>query len=255
MCGVTAAVVVGGLASAYIASSAAKDAANTQAGAAANAAATQQNIANQQNANLQPWVQAGTGALQELKTGVGTATQPGTLTQPFSMANMQNVLPAYQFALQEGTGAINNAADAAGMHLSSANIENLGKYATGLASQTESNAFNQFIAGQNQRLNSLQSLAQVGQTASGQVNANLGNLGSNLSSLQVGAGNAQAAGQIGSANAISGGIGNVTNQLSQMNTLNSLFNTQAGTNFAPNTWGMGSAAPAPTAADTLAFTG
>src|SRR6267154_4380582 len=71
-----AAAAIGGFATAAIGSSASQSAADTQAGAANQATATQLGMFNQEQANVAPWLQAGQGSLAQLQRALGLNTGP-----------------------------------------------------------------------------------------------------------------------------------------------------------------------------------
>lgn len=142
----------------YLQSQAAGRAADAQSAGAVEAA----RIAAQQR---QPWVDAGKGALDRLTKGL----QPGgEFAQKFSMADALNS-PAYKEALRGGMEAIQNSAAAKGGLLSSNTMQDLTKFGEATAAQFENQAFNQWLAQQQQLLAPVQSLAQVGQTEVNQV--------------------------------------------------------------------------------------
>jgi hypothetical protein len=147
--------------------------------------------------------------------------------------------PGYEFRLAEGAKGVENSAAARGMQLSGAGLKAINRFNQDFASNEYGNWFNQsntdrnFISGQGdaaynrfntnntQRYNRLAGMVGTGQTATNQVNsagaANAQTMGNNI----MGAGNAQAAGIVGQANAINGGMSNAVgayqnNQLMDM---------------------------------------
>ena len=210
-----------GLIGAGMQSSAATSAANTQANAAL--AGQQQLQQNYQNLapQFQPYLQTGAQGLSQLQS------QLPSLTQPFGTQQLQsNLAPNYQFMLNQGLGAQNQALNAGG---GGSNINTAGtKFAEDYASNAYQQAFSNYQAQQTNIYNKLAGIAGIGQ----QSLANLSNLSTgnatNISNLGVGAANAQAAGTVGSASALAGGLGSVGSNL----TLASLLNpdNQAGAN-------------------------
>lgn len=281
---VAGAVVVGGLASAAISSSAAQSAADTQAQAAQNAQQISQNQFNTITAQEQPFLQSGYGAQSQLNylLGIGspvqgvpggttapgpvqgydpssgytigpggiigslipggtgslgsviagrpTATQGmtasgqqtgppvassspaggfGSLLTPFTADYMKQYSPAYQFQLQQGQqGVLNGNASGQGA-LSGAALKDLISYNQNAANTAFGNAFNQYQTQQGNIYSRLAGVAQLGQAAAG----NLGTQGTALAGQAAQSaqniGTAQAAGQIGSANAWSGALSNL----------------------------------------------
>ena len=193
--------------------SAAKDAANTQANA--SLAGQQQLQQNYQNLSPQfnPYLQTGAQGLSQLQS------QLPSLTQSFGPAQLQsNLAPNYQFMLNQGLGAQNQALNASG---GGSNIGIAGtKFAEDYASNAYQNAFNNYQTQQSNIYNKLANIAGIGQ----QSLANLSNLATgnatNISNLGVGAANAQAAGQVGSAGAISSGLTGAGNTYALASLLN-----------------------------------
>jgi hypothetical protein len=211
MC-VAAAVAGAGLAGAAISSSAAKSAANTQADAANRASDLQMQQFQQMQQNLAPYMQLGSSTIPMLQQMLGG----DRLNTPFSFnPTMQQLeqTPGYQFTLQQGNKALDNAMAAKGLSLSGAQMKGLDAYNTGLASQTfqqqYQNALQNFNTNYGQaadQYNRLSGIVGLGQnSAAGVGNAGL-QTASNIGNTLMGGANAQAAGQVGSANALSGGL-------------------------------------------------
>lgn len=237
MSAVAAAIVGGAVIGGVVAGNASKSAAQTQADAANNATNTQLSMFNTQQANAQPWMTSGSSALSTLN-----ADMPD-LTRKMTMADFQQD-PGYQFDLQQGQNAMQRSAAAKGMLNSMGTQQNLNNYSMGMASNEYGNAYNRFVGSQTQRYNMLSGLSQQGLQATGLTNAAAANAGNNISNNQIAAGNASAAGQIGTANAITGTIGNATNGLMNYNMMNTLManpNTSTRLNFMsgvnPNSYG------------------
>ena len=168
--------------SALIGSHAASSAANTQAAAADRSAEVQREIFQQQRADLEPWRQAGVNALAPLVAAVGE-----TYTQS----------PGYDFRFREGVRAIDNAASRRGMVDSGARDKALMRFGQGIAADDYNTWYNR-MAG----------IAGVGQTATGQGNSLAGAYGANLANIYGQGANAQAAGTVGQANAITNALMN-----------------------------------------------
>jgi hypothetical protein len=108
--------------------------------------------------------------------------------------------PAYQFNLQQGLKAIEKSAARNKMSYAPATLQDIGRFSQGLAS----NEFDKIW----QRLFNLSSGGQNAAVQQGGFGTNTaGQIGNNITS----AGAAKAAGQIGSANAIAGGVGQGVN--------------------------------------------
>ena len=202
---VTAAVVVGGgLLGSAISSRGQQNAAQTQADATAQAqnqvlAAGQQGA--QQYAPYQALGQTGVNALN---------AQIPYLTRQFTNADLNaNLAPNYDFMLKQGQGATIQNANVGGGG-SNVNLANQ-VFTQNYAQNAYQNAFNNYQSQQTNIFNRLNSLAQTGLTgATGAANAMI-DTNTNVAGLTSGLGNAQAASQIGQANAYAGGVNNISN--------------------------------------------
>jgi hypothetical protein len=230
--GITAAVVGGAaiLGGAYMSSRAASGAAQTQADAANNATAANQAALQQQAELSKPYRTAGETAVNQLSA----MTQPGgQFTQNFTAADFAAGMdPGYAFRLKEGMNAMNATAAARGGLISGNALKAGQAYGQELGSQEYNNAFNRYQINRANRLNPLQFLSGQGQAAAAGQAANVGNMASSNANLMTGAANAQAAGQIGSANAYTNAIGQGVGAY-QMNQLinRSAYNSPTNTNI------------------------
>lgn len=129
----------------------------------------------------------------------------GSLTRGFTMADYQ-ADPGYQFRLDQGQQALERSAAARGGLLSGGALKDTTAYAQGAASQEYGNAYNRFNNDQANVWNRLSGLAGVGQQANNTIAQVGSNTVSQIGQNTIGAGNAIAAGQVGSANAINGAI-------------------------------------------------
>ena len=213
-----AAAVVG---SSLIGSSASKKAASTQADAANRAADLQMQQFERQVELQEPWRQAGITALNKL-------TPLATEYTPFGMEQFQQD-PGYAFRMQEGMKALERSAAARGGLLSGGMLRGAQQYGQGLASQEYMNAFNRYQAERNARLNPLQSLAGVGQTATNQLGQAGQAMASNVGQAMGAAAQARASGYVGGANALAQGLGTYLNYQQGQNFLNALRPQEAAT--------------------------
>ena len=134
--------------------------------------------------------------------------QSGQFTHQFNAGDLNsNLAPNWKFALEQGQGAAANALNLSG--------GTGGNFAKGLVDYTLNNsgdlyqnAFANYSANQTNIFNRLASIAGIGQTANAQSGQVAVGLAPGISSSIQGAGAAQAAGTVGQANAISGGINN-----------------------------------------------
>ena len=302
-----------GIGSSLIGAHAANKAAQTQADAATQAQQLQYQEFQQQQANLQPWLKAGTGALSQLSAGLqpggaysaqnypqfqpyGAATnalnpatfqatgmaqqalQPSAFQAPTAEQAAQ--MPGYQFAFDQGLQALQRSQAATGI-TGGAAAKAAEQYGQGLASTNYQNAYNQALqaygtnqaAAQNalssqsglygQNLAAAQNalsgqmgiygtqvnasntgfgrladIAGMGQNATSQLNAAGQNYASNAGNLLTSAGAAQAAGQVGAANAWGSGLGTIGNAAMNYGMLNALF-PQASVNTGQNAVDLG----------------
>ena len=215
--GTIAAVTVG---SSVMGSKAAKSAAGTQAAASDRATAAQLEMFERQVELQKPYREAGELALNRLSLG----TKPGGEFDKAFSETQFTADPGYAFRLSEGMKALDRTAAARGGLLSGATLKGAQRYGQDLASQEYQNAFNRYYAERTNRLQPLQSLAGVGQTSANTLSNAAGQFGQQIGSNIIGAGNAAAAGQIGSANAIAQGVGQGINFYQNQQLLNRLPN-------------------------------
>ena len=108
----------------------------------------------------------------------------------------------------QGLGAVRNQLNASGGLVSGNTLKGINDYAMNYAGNAYQNAFSNYTANQSNIFNRLSSIAGLGQTAN-QGTANAGvQTAANIGNAQIGAGQAQASGTVGAANAISGGANN-----------------------------------------------
>jgi hypothetical protein len=133
--------------------------------------------------------------------------------------------PGYAFRLAEGRKALASKARARGGLVSGQTLKGMQDYAQESASNEFQNAYNRAftsygtdVARENQLYNRQAALAGIGQTSTNLVNQAGQNYATSAGNLMTSAGAAQAAGQVGAANAINTGIGTYMNY-SQNNAL------------------------------------
>lgn len=211
-----AAAAVGSIAGAVISGDASKSAANTQAQAAEDAAHLQNDQYNNTQANLKPYMDLGASYIDPLKNALANSMLTKQFTAP-STADAQ-ASPGYQFTQQQGLKAVQNSAAARGLGVSGAAMKGAASYATGLADSTYNDVFNRALQTFNtnyssaaNNVNRLTNIVGSGQNAAatnGSLGAQaVGNIGNTLTS----GANAQAAGTIGSANALTAGLNGLGN--------------------------------------------
>lgn len=224
---VSAAISVGGsLIGGAMQSDAAQSAADTQAATAANQMELQKQIFNIQNAQQSPYRAAGYSTLNRLGSmlpgtytqydaqgnPIGTATGTDYLTRQFTNQDLNaNLAPNYAFQLEQGRQATQNAANATGGLVGGNALKAIQDYSQNFAGNAYQQAFNNYQTQRGNIYNTLASMAGLGQAANQQSNTLATNYGTNVANLATGAAAAQAAGQVGSANAISNALGNAGN--------------------------------------------
>jgi hypothetical protein len=219
------------LGSAVLGAASSRKAAKTQAGAANRAADLSQQQFERQVELLEPWRQAGVNALGKLETAVDYT--------PFGMSQFQ-ADPGYAFRLSEGQKQLDRMAAMRGGQISGSSLKAAARFGQDMGSQEYTNAFNRYQTERTARLNPLQSLAGVGQTATNQLGAAGQNYATSAGNALGAAGQAAASGYMGMANAIGGGVGQYMNY--QQNQANNTLLQQAlsrPTGYSP------AAAPAP----------
>jgi hypothetical protein len=205
-------------------SQAQKSAAQTQANAAGRAQDQLYAAGQEAKVGYEPYTEIGKTALSDI-TG-----QMPYFQQQFTNRDLNaSLAPGYEFRLDQGRRANLQAANLSGGAISGNALKGMQDYAQNFASGEYANAFNQFQAQRTNIYNQLSDIAKMGLTGQqGAANAVLGT-GTNIASVTSGLGNAQAASQIGQANALSGAVQGATNAASYyaMNNMNNPAAMQA----------------------------
>ena len=200
--------------SSLVGANASRKAASTQAAAADRASEAQERMF-ERNVELQePWRKAGETALNKL---IPLATE----YTPFGMSQFQ-ADPGYGFRMSEGMKALERGAAARGGLLSGATLKGIQRFGQDLASQEYTNAFNRYQTERAARLQPLQSLAGVGQTTAQQIGEAGMRTAQNVGETLTSGAAARASGYVGSANALTGALGNYLNYQQGQNMLNAL---------------------------------
>jgi hypothetical protein len=220
--------------------SASRSAAKTQAAAADRATELQRQQFNLINEQQAPYRGYGYTALNEIGGLLGAQTpmydaqgkpvldasgkqvmQQGTgyLTRQFGAEDLKTGLaPNYEFMLKEGQRAARQRLNAGGSGGSDID-RGITRFAEDYAGNAYQKAFENFS---NQRMNiynTLAGIAGIGQTGQSATNTAATNYGTNAANLITSAGAAQAAGQVGAANA----YGNALNTYGGMRYVNNLI--------------------------------
>jgi hypothetical protein len=207
MSGVATAIVGSAIIGGVVASNSASKAADAQRDASQLASQTELEQYRQNREDMQPWREAGAGALKQLTAGTQAG---GDFNRDFTLADF-TADPGYGFRLQQGQRGLEASAAARGGALSGAALKGIDRYNQDFASGEYQNAYNRFNADRTQRFNRLASIAGVGQTATRDVAQMGSQTASNVAGNIIGAGNAQASSYVGQGNAISGAANTLGN--------------------------------------------
>ena|SRR3990167_1736243 len=212
------AVAIGG--AAVVGAGAAIYSSNKMADASKQAAQTSANVQERMfeksRADMEPWRQAGQGALYQMSDfmGIPTEGQPqtpqfGSFMDYFGAEDFQKD-PGYDFRLQEGQKALERGAAASGGLFSGRTGKALTQYGQDYGSNEFMNAYNRWNTDRDRLYNRLSSVAGTGQTSAQQI-GNWGmNTGQNVGNAYAtgiqNAGVARASGYTGVANAANAGL-------------------------------------------------
>lgn len=187
-------------------------AADKQADAASDAANASMAQYGQTRADLAPWMRGGQMALGDLlrMSGVGGDPMSSPLLAPFTQEKFKES-PAYRFNLEQGLDAINKASAARHNYYAPQTLQDVGKFAQGMASNEWNNAYNMYNNDQSNIWQRLFALSGTGQNAAAQTGAFGANATNMAGQANMAGANAQAAGLVGASNAVTGGIGDVYN--------------------------------------------
>lgn len=253
-----AAAAIGGvaaLAGAGISAYGATTAANDQVKAQQAAITAQQQMFNTTQANLQPFIQAGSGAIPQLQSyinnpnstlnqaaGLNNTNDPNSalsqllkLTTPGASqtSTLQNT-PGFQFASQYGTLATENAQAAQGAGGPGGNMATaISNYNNGLASTqwqnivsalqgTLNSGTSNLLSAYGAGANPLESLVGTGANAAAGLASNATATGQGIASSTTGIGNAQAGAATSIGNSVGGAVSGIGTNLSNQNILSML---------------------------------
>jgi hypothetical protein len=213
------------LGSSLLGAGAARGAGSAQADAATRAAELQLQQFREQALLQEPFRQAGVRALPLLEAQRNM--MPGAFTGKVDLGQD----PGYAFRLSEGQKALDRSAAARGGLISGGALKAAQRFGQDLGSQEYQNAYNRALTGYNADVareatgyNRLAALAGIGQTATGQIGTAGQNMASNVGNLMTSGAAANAAGQVGGINALTGGLSTYLNY----NQGNSLVNALRG---------------------------
>lgn len=154
----------------------------------------------------------------------GPALDPGfgSLTREFGMSDFERE-PGYLFRQTEGEKALQRARAASGSLGSGKFLKDAMTFNQGLATDEYGRAFDRYNVNKTNTFNRLAALSGIGQTAANQTGAAASNFGSQIGANIIGAGNAAAAGRVGSANAWNNAIGQSTSMYQNNELMNKIF--------------------------------
>jgi hypothetical protein len=209
------------VANALIGSSAARSAAGTQAQAQQRALDLQALQYQQQRADLQPFVSAGTGAQNRLLDLMGLSKNTGAegfgkYTKDFSMSDFE-ADPGYSFRLSEGQKGLDRQAAARGGLISGGALKAATRFGQDMGSQEYMNAYNRYQTNRANQLAPLGSLVTSGQAAATNQAGAAGNYGIQAGQGMTNIGAANAAGTMASSNALGNALGQYLNYSSNQN--------------------------------------
>lgn len=229
----------GAIGSALIGSSASKNASEQQTALGRESIANQNALFSKGLGLIQPFVDAGASGIGTLKdwlnpnmSGNPLNTLMKLLTPGASMTDTLSQIPGFKFAQDWGQKAVQNIGSTQGF---GGNTLKAGAdYATGVAQQGFGGLTNMLLNLFGSGSNALQSLVSSGAGAAGSAFGNATQTGANMGSTFGNIGNAQAAGTLGSANAITGGINNGTNSVTNALFLSKLLGGNSSNTSQPN---------------------
>lgn len=212
--------VFGAIASTVVGALGSRSASRSQARAADGTVAEQREAREQIRADLTPYRTAGDNALAAYGFEMGIGKRPDNYR---GFERSQD----YRFRFGEGTRAVNALAGARGGLNSGRTLQDLTKFGQGFASTERGNY-----------LSRLGGLADTGLNAASMQGNATSNAAAGISNALANRGNAQAAGAIGTANAINSGIGNALGVWNyQRQTAGSGSGLFGGNSWGPQAWG------------------
>lgn len=204
---VAGAVVVGSVASSYMQSKAAGDAASQYGAQAERGLQYNREMFDKINDQNAPYRTLGESSAKQY----GQFIDNGYFTQQPSMDDLTRLMPNYKFGLDQGMGQLNSQINAAGGAVSGNAIQGAQQFAQGYAGNALTDAFNQFQVNRSNVASNLGAGVGFGQNANATTATAASGATANASNLLSSIGNAQAAGTMGQANAYASGLNNISN--------------------------------------------
>jgi hypothetical protein len=244
---VAGAAALGSIASGAIGAAGAESAASQQVGQEERGLQQQQSMFNTIQSNEYPFIHAGGAAQGQLNYLLGTGGQTdaqgnpitspaggyGSLNTPFNMSNFKSLTPQYNFNLQQGAqGTLNQDSNAQGAE-SGAALKDLMSFNQNFANNSFNSAFQNYNTQQNNIFNRLNSIATLGSNAGSNSATGASSFANSIGNTYGSIGASQAAGTIGAANAIGGGISGAANAFYGQNALNQILNSGSTVKYNP----------------------
>ena len=236
------AAAIGSVAGGLISARGRKYASRQQVAAEQAALAQQQKMFDTEQGNEQPFIQSGQQAQSQLNylegigpqtgTGIGSSAGGyGSLNTPFNMDTFKSLTPQYQFNLQQGAqGTLNQDSNAQGAE-SGAALKDLMSFNQNFANNSYNGAFQNYQTQQNNIFNRLNSIATLGANAGSNSATGASAFANSIGNTTSSIGASQAAGTVGAANAISGGVQGAANSFYGQNALNQILNSGSTTKY------------------------
>lgn len=244
----TTALILGGLGAAgaiggsAINASASQTAASEETQEAQQALEFQEQVFGTNQQNIAPYLASGGTSASALMQAISNGTfGPGSVPafQAPTAAQAEQT-PGYQFNLSQGIAAIDEGAAARGGLNTGGTLKAEQNYGAGLASNTYQQTYNnalsayqQQLATQQQAYTQLLQPAELGESAAVGAGSLNNQAAANAGSIMTQIGNAQAAGTVGTANAITGGINSGISSASNAYLYNQFLNGGGGQNNNP----------------------
>lgn len=201
--GTAAAILGSAVIGGAVASRGASKAARAQQQAAATAQATEERMLERQLAETAPFRQLSLDQLNRLAALYGPE---GAYARAPGMEEIQ-MDPGYGFRLAEGQKALERRLAAGGRMFSGGALKAGTQYGQEMASQEYQNAFARARQQRADVTNALLGIGGYGPSLASSAAGAIGQTGSNIANLQMGAGQARASGYLGQANALSQALG------------------------------------------------
>jgi hypothetical protein len=148
------------------------------------------------------------GFAETNRGSAAVAATPGALPGLIAPINMDQATleqtPGYKFNLAQGLKATQNSVGARGLGISGASEKGAASYATGLASSTYQQQFQNALANKQMTYQSLFGPASLGESAAAGVGSLASGAGSGIATNLTNIGTAQAGADLGAANAVTG---------------------------------------------------